>query len=193
MVDELPDSSPAPSSDGRPPKKSDAGLEVLPKSKDKEGPRPKDAAGHFMELMAVESGNAALASSFERLPESTQKQVLDNQAQRDRLAYDFEGKRLAAEAADRESERKDQLIRFQKTTDHEAAHKRRVFWAVVAGGVVGAIGAGLLGWVGQWEAARHLINSLVAGGLGFLAGRGATKVGKQRQLPPGGKDKDDDQ
>jgi len=185
-----------PASDGAPPKEADAEVEILPKPKDgaeaKDGPGPKAVASTFLELMAMQTGAAALASNFTKLPESIQKQTLDNESERNRLAYEFEGKRLAAEAADRESERKDELARLDRAIAHEAEQRRRVFWFTAAVVAAGAIGSGLLGWAGQRTLAQHLINSMASGGLGYLAGKGLKSTG-QRQLPPGRPhDKDDE-
>lgn len=195
MVDEAPDSANRlPASAGGPRTKDDAEVAILPKATDgaETGLKPASAAGAFVGMMEMQTGAAALAASFERLPEPIQKQALENEAKRDQQAYELESKQLQAMAADRESARQDHRLRFEKILAHKADHRRRVFWLVAAGAVVSAIGTGLLGWAGQWKIAEHLINTLAAGGLGYLAGRGESKTGKQRQLASGDQEKDKD-
>lgn len=192
MADQPPDPDRLPASVGDPPKRADGEVEVLPKSKD--GAGPKAAASSFVEMMSMQTGAAALASNFVKLPESIQKQTLENEAERVRLAYEFEAKNLSAMAADRESERKDRLVRFEKVIGREANKDRREYWFGVMVVVISAIGVGLLGWAGQWTIAAHVINTVVAGGLSWLGGKsvGLAKAAKQRQLAPGDKDKDKD-
>lgn len=130
-----------------------------------------------------------------RLPESIQKQTLDNDAERVRLAYDFEAKNLAAMAADRESARKNRLVRFEKILGRDADKERREHSFGVMILLISVIGAGLLGWAGQWTIASHVINTLVAGGLAWEGGKsvGMAKATRQRQLASSGdKDKDDE-
>jgi hypothetical protein len=113
---------------------------------------PGDAAREFFETalgMSVQTGPQVSIAAFGALPGSTQKQYLENSANRDRLSFDrdrmgfeleqkqidAEGKekdaQRAHERAVRDAERAHELAKWERSQAQNETSDRRAFWFVV--------------------------------------------------------------
>jgi len=146
---------------------------------------PRQAAKEVFEAMgvSVRSGHAAAIGAFATLPEPIQRQQLQNDAQRDRMAFDLEQKQIDTDAKEREAQRAHDHAKWERSLVHHETNERRVFWFVV-----GALGVAVAGTVAlflahQNEIAAHLVNTLIAGGIAYQGGKSAGFIKASKQTP----------
>jgi hypothetical protein len=155
--------------------------------------------------MSVQSGPSVAIAAFGGLPEQSQKQHLENDAQRDRMAYELESKQIETEAKEREAARTHQaqereaqraheLAKWQRVTSNYETGESRAFWFTVGCLAAGVAGVVALFASGHDALAGHLANTIIAGGLGYQGGKsaGLIKANKNASMLPRGQDHKDD-
>lgn len=142
--------------------------------------------------VSMQSGPSVSIAAFGRLPEGIQKQTLENDAQRDRMAFEIEAKNLELMAKDRSEERSVRQHRFDKELTRDDGHDKRTFWFVVF--VVGMLGAGMVALclAKQWLIASHLATAVAALGAGYQGGKSSGFIKAQKQLAAGKSEEDEE-
>jgi hypothetical protein len=154
--------------------------------------------------MSVQRGPSASIAAFGELPESTQNQILANDAERTRRGYDLEEKGIDAEyrehdaqraheRAEHAAERAHDLTKWERSQAQKETNDGRIFWFVIGALAVGVAGTvALFAW-GYKDYAGHVLNTMIAGGLGYRAGKGTgiLKSKRTRALPKGQRDEEE--
>jgi Flp pilus assembly protein TadB len=118
--------------------------------------------------MRVQSGPQVAIEAFGRLPESIQKQQLENDRDRDRMTFEIEIKRIDADSRTLTDERAHELAKNKNEMDADERHESRRFWFAVGIMVVVASAVIVLLAKDQYAFAVPLITAV----LGIVTGYG---------------------
>lgn len=145
----------------------------------------------FFETMgvSVQSGPQLTVAAFGSWPEPTQKQFLENNAQRDRqnferdrMSFDLEQKQIDADARENDAQRAHELAKIDRALAHQEKNNRRMHWSVLGAAAVAAAGAAALFAYGHVTIATSIVTGLITAGLAYQSGKGAGNKEARQQM-----------
>ena len=135
--------------------------------------------------MQVQSGPAAALATFATLSEGVQQQQLANDAQRDKMSFELEAKRIEADAREASEQRAHELAVQERAQRRDDKNDTRAFWFVVGASIFTAVITAVLFYKEEYKIAVPILTGLTGAGLGFQGGKGVgyTKAKREQQAP----------